>query len=214
MEALHFLADLALHLDEHLVVLIAQYGTWVYGILFLVVFCETGLVVTPFLPGDSLLFVAGTVWAASGMDARVLAATLVAAALSGDNTNYWIGRYVGPRAFHFEQSRVFNRRALDRTHAFYERHGGKTVVLARFVPLVRTFAPFVAGVGRMDYPRFLAFCVGGALLWVVSLVSAGVFFGSIAWVREHLTAVILLIVALSLAPLGVEYVRHRKREPH
>jgi len=211
MEALHFLVDLALHLDQHLAALIAQYGVWVYAILFAVIFCETGLVVTPFLPGDSLLFVAGTLWAASGMDARVLAATLIVAALCGDNANYWVGRYIGPRAFHFEQSRIFNRRALERTHAYFERHGGKTIMLARFVPLVRTFAPFVAGVGRMDYLRFLAFSVGGALLWVVSLVSAGVFFGSIAWVREHLTAVILLIVALSLLPLGVEYVRARMR---
>jgi len=211
MEALHFLVDLALHLDEHLTALVAQYGVWVYAILFAVIFCETGLVVTPFLPGDSLLFVAGTVWAASGMDARVLAATLVAAALCGDNTNYWIGRFIGPRAFGFEHSRLFNRRALQRTHAFYERHGGKTIVLARFVPLVRTFAPFVAGVGSMRYPRFLAFCFAGAFLWVASLVSAGAFFGSITWVRAHLTAVILLIVALSLVPLLIEFVRARMR---
>ena len=129
---------------------------WIYALLFLIVFCETGLVVTPFLPGDSLLFVAGALWAAAEMDARVLAITLIAAALCGDNVNYWVGRYLGPKVFRWEGSRLFNRRALDQTHAFYERHGGKTIIMARFVPLVRTFAPFVAGVGAMGYPRFFA----------------------------------------------------------
>src|SRR4249919_365924 len=177
MEILAALWDLIVHLDAHLAAFVAQHGVWIYLLLFLIVFCETGLVVTPFLPGDSLLFVAGALWAAAGTDARALAATLIAAALCGDNVNYWIGRYLGPKVFRWEGSRFFNRAALDRTHAFYERHGGKTVVIARFVPLVRTFAPFVAGVGKMRYPSFLAYSIGGAFLWVGLLVGAGYFLG-------------------------------------
>ena len=201
--------DLLVHLDQHLATLLHQYGTWVYLILFVIVFCETGLVVTPFLPGDSLLFVAGTLWAAAGMEVELLAATLITAALCGDNVNYWVGRYIGPRVFRWEQSRWFNRRALDLTHEFYERHGGKTIVIARFVPLVRTFAPFVAGVGSMHYARFLAYSVGAALLWVLLLVFAGYFFGNIPWVKRNLTLVIFGIIALSLVPIAVGYVRHR-----
>jgi membrane-associated protein len=187
----------------------AEYGTWVYAILFLIVFCETGLVVTPFLPGDSLLFVAGTLWAAAGMDAHWLCVTLVTAALLGDNVNFFVGRAIGPRVFQWEDSRFFNRKALDRTHGFYERHGGKTIIIARFVPLVRTFAPFVAGVGRMHYPRFLGFSVAGALLWVISLVYAGVFLGNIPIVRDNLTLVIFVIIGLSLLPVAIEALRHR-----
>jgi len=201
--------DIVLNLDVHLAALMAEYGTWVYAILFLIVFCETGLVVTPFLPGDSLLFVAGTLWAAAGMDAHWLCATLITAALLGDNVNYFVGRAIGPRVFQWEDSRLFNRKALDRTHGFYERHGGKTIVIARFVPLVRTFAPFVAGVGRMHYPRFLGFSVAGALLWVISLVYAGVFLGNIPIVRDNLTIVIFAIIGISLLPVVVEWVRHR-----
>ena len=209
MELLLWFWDLLVHLDRHLAALLQQYGPWVYLILFLIVFCETGLIVTPFLPGDSLLFVAGTLWAAAGMQVDLLALTLIAAALCGDNVNYWVGRYLGPRVFRWEQSRWFNRRALDLTHEFYERHGGKTIIIARFVPLVRTFAPFVAGVGSMHYARFLAFSVGAALLWVLSLVYAGYFFGNIAWVRSNLTLVIFGIIALSLAPIAIGYLRHR-----
>jgi membrane-associated protein len=211
MELLHAFVDVILNLDDHLAALMAQYGTWVYAILFLIVFCETGLVVTPFLPGDSLLFVAGTLWAASGLDAHWLAATLIIAALCGDNVNYFVGRAIGPQVFQWENSRFFNRRALDRTHAYYERHGGKTIIIARFVPLVRTFAPFVAGVGRMHYPRYLAFCVAGALLWVLSLVYAGYYFGNIPLVRDNLTLVIFGIIGLSLSPIVIEFVRHRLR---
>ena len=206
------LLDLFLHLDMHLAALLQQYGPWIYLLLFLIVFCETGLVVTPFLPGDSLLFVAGALWAAAGMDVLALMATLVTAALLGDNCNYWIGRYLGPRVFRWEDSRFFNRKALDYTHAFYDRHGGKTVVLARFLPLVRTFAPFVAGVGRMDYLRFFGFSVIGALVWVVSLVYAGYFLGNIPMIRQNLTAVILVIVGISLAPLFFEFHRSRSRK--
>jgi membrane-associated protein len=209
MELLATLWDLLVHLDRHLAALLADHGRWIYAILFLIVFCETGLVVTPFLPGDSLLFVAGTLWAVSDMDAHWLAATLICAALAGDNTNYWIGRFLGPKVFRWEGSRLFNRKALDYTHAFYERHGGKTLILARFLPLVRTFAPFVAGVGRMHYARFLAFSVAGALLWVLSLVYAGYFFGNIPVIRNNLTLVIFAIIGLSLAPLAVGFLRHR-----
>ncbi|MGB8433900.1 MAG: DedA family protein [Burkholderiales bacterium] len=209
MDILLWFWDLLVHLDRHLAVLLQQYGTWVYLILFVIVFCETGLVVTPFLPGDSLLFVSGTLWATSGMEVELLAATLICAALCGDNVNYWVGRYIGPRVFRWEHSRWFNRHALDRTHEFYERHGGKTLIIARFVPLVRTFAPFVAGVGSMSYARFLAYSVAAALLWVLSLVYAGYFFGNVPWVRSNLTIVIFGIIALSLAPIAVGYVRHR-----
>jgi membrane-associated protein len=209
MDALLFVVDLALHLDRHLGALLQQYGTWVYALLFLIIFCETGLVVAPFLPGDSLLFVAGALWAAAGMEPAALAATLIVAAVSGDNVNYWAGRYFGPRVFRWENSRFFNRRALDYTREFYDRHGGKTVVIARWLPLVRTFAPFVAGIGRMAYPRFLLFSVGGGVFWVVALVYLGFFFGNIPVVRQNLSVVILGIVALSLMPLAIGFLRHR-----
>ncbi len=211
MELLLYLADILLHLDTHLSALLQQYGPQIYLLLFLIIFCETGLVIAPFLPGDSLLFVAGTLWAAAGMEVNALIATLVAAALLGDNCNYWIGRFLGRRVFRWENSRLFNRKALDYTHAFYERHGGKTLVIARFLPLIRTFAPFVAGVGSMRYPRFLGFSVIGALVWVVSLVYAGYFLGNIPVVRQNLSVVILIIIALSLAPVAFEFLRVRLR---
>ncbi len=211
MEILLGFWDIIVHLDRHLAGLLQQYGLWVYAILFLIVFCETGLVVAPFLPGDSLLFVAGTLWAISGMDAHWLALTLVAAALCGDNVNYWIGRYLGPKVFHWEDSRFFNRAALDRTHAFYERHGGKTIVMARFLPIVRTFVPFVAGIGRMTYPQFIAWSVVGALLWVLLLVYAGYFFGNIPAIRNNLTLVIFGIIGASLLPLAAGFVRAKLR---
>ena len=211
MDILLSLVDILLHLDKHLAALLQQYGTQIYWLLFLIVFCETGLVVAPFLPGDTLLFVSGTLWAAAGMDVHALMATLIAAALLGDNCNYWIGHFVGPRVFRWESSRLFNRKALDYTREFYERHGGKAIVIARFLPLVRTFAPFVAGVGRMRYGRFLAFSIAGTLLWVISLVYLGYFLGNMAIVRENLTAAILTIVVVSLAPLAVEFFRTRLR---
>jgi membrane-associated protein len=211
MELVAFAWDFLVHLDRHLAALLQQYGTWIYALLFLIVFCETGLVVTPFLPGDSLLFVAGTLWATAGMDPRVLGITLIAAALCGDNVNYWIGRYLGPKVFRWERSRLFNRAALDYTHAFYEKHGGKTIVIARFVPLVRTFAPFVAGIGRMSYVRFLAFSVGGAVLWVGLLVTAGYLFGNLPLVKNNLTIVIFAIILLSVSPIAIEYLRARAR---
>jgi membrane-associated protein len=202
--------DLVMHLDRHLAVFVAQHGTWVYALLFAIVFCETGLVVTPFLPGDSLLFVAGTLAAAGGMDIVSVMAVLVAAALCGDNLNYWIGRWVGPHVFHYRESRWLNPRHLERTHAFYERHGGKTVVIARFVPIVRTYVPFVAGVGAMPYVRFITFSVFGALLWVLSLCLAGYFFGNLPIVKNNLSVVIALIVLVSVSPALVAWVRHRR----
>jgi len=211
MELVATLWDFVVRLDVHLAAFIAQHGVWVYALLFVIVFCETGLVVTPFLPGDSLLFVVGTLAAAGGMDIALVMALLVAAALSGDNVNYWIGRWAGPKVFRAEDSRWFNRRHLERTHAFYERHGGKAIIIARFVPIVRTYVPFVAGIGAMPYARFLAFSIAGALLWVMSLSLAGYWFGNIPAVQENLAAVIVVIVALSLAPIVVEYLRAQAR---
>ncbi|NWG86007.1 MAG: DedA family protein [Hydrogenophilaceae bacterium] len=210
MELLSYFIDLVLHLDQHLTLLVGQYGPWVYGILFAIVFMETGFVVTPFLPGDSLLFVAGTVAAAGGMDLAWLMATLMAAALCGDNVNYWFGHFLGPRLFRHEGSRWLKRENLDRTHAFMERHGPKAIVIARFVPLVRTFVPFVCGLGRLSYGRFLGFSILGALLWVGLLVPAGYFFGSLAWVKGNLTLVILGIIFISLLPGMIEFWRHRQ----
>ena len=172
MELLGQIVDIVLHLDQHLAWFLNQYGTWIYALLFLIVFAETGLVVMPFLPGDSLLFVAGTLAGGGGMHVGWLAADPMAAAIMGDSTNYWIGRYVGPKVFKREDSWFFHRNHLIRTERFYERHGGKTVVLARLLPILRTFAPFVAGVGRMPYGRFLFFSVSGTVLWVGSLVAA------------------------------------------
>jgi membrane-associated protein len=203
--------DLVVHLDRHLAALLTQHGAWVYVILFAIIFGETGLVVTPFLPGDSLLFVAGAIAATGGINVHLLAVLLMLAAILGNTVNYSIGYWLGPKVFHWEQSRWFNRRALDRAHAFYERHGGKTIVITRFVPILRTFAPFVAGIAQMTYVRFTAYNVTGAVLWVGLLLYAGYWFGNVPLVKDNLTVVILAIVALSLAPLVVEYVRHRLR---
>lgn len=210
MELLAQLLDLVLHLDAHLAAFVAEYGVWVYALLFAIVFMETGFVVTPFLPGDSLLFVAGAVAAAGGMDLGWLMATLIAAALGGDNVNFWVGRLLGPRIFRHETHRWFKRENLEHTHAFMERHGPKAIVLARFVPLVRTFTPFACGIGRLRYARFIGFSILGALLWVGLLVPAGFLFGNIAWVKGNLTAVILLIVLLSISPGILEYLRQRR----
>ena len=201
--------DLLVHLDRHLAALLQQHGAWVYPLLFAIIFCETGLVVTPFLPGDSLLFVAGALAAAGGIDVHLLAPLLVAAAALGNTVNYSIGYFLGPKVFHWEQSRFFNRKALERAHAFYERHGGKTIVITRFVPILRTFAPFVAGIARMTYVRFTAYNLAGALAWVLALLYAGYWFGNVPFVKQNLTWVILGIIVLSLIPLAFEYFRHR-----
>ncbi|MBS1219507.1 MAG: hypothetical protein H6R21_2640 [Proteobacteria bacterium] len=210
MEFLATLIDIALHLDQHLQALVAAYGAWVYLFLFLIVFCETGLVVTPFLPGDSLLFVAGTVAAAGGMDIHLLVLLLIIAAVLGDAVNYWVGHYIGPRVFRSRESRWLNPKHLERAHAFYERHGGKTIIIARFVPIIRTYAPFVAGAASMSYRQFALYNVCGAVLWVVSLGYAGYFFGNLPLVKDNLTLVILGIIVLSIMPGLIEYLRHRR----
>jgi membrane-associated protein len=206
------MADFFLHLDDHLSQVIAQYGTWTHFILFLIVFCETGLVVTPFLPGDSLLFAAGTFAALGSLDLWLIITLLIIAAVAGDTVNYWMGAYVGPRAFG-GNVRFLKREYLERTHAFYEKHGGKTIILARFIPIIRTFAPFVAGVGAMSYPRFITYNVVGAVLWVGLFVPAGYFFGNIPTVRDNFTLVILAIIAISILPIAVEAVRARRSRP-
>lgn len=203
MDYLAAFIDIVLHLDTHLALLVAQYGGWIYAILFAIIFSETGFVVTPFLPGDSLLFVAGALAALGGMDIFVLMAVLSAAAVTGNMLNYQIGRYIGPRVFKWDDSIFFNRAALEKTEAFYEKHGGKTLVLSRFLPLLRTFAPFVAGVGKMDYARFWFYNLLGALAWVVSLTLVGFFFGNLPWVKQNLSAVIVGIVVLSLVPVAI-----------
>jgi len=209
VELLAQFIDLVLHLDTHLAALIAQYGTWIYLVLFLIIFCETGLVVAPFLPGDSLLFVAGAIAATGSMEVHLLAGLLVAASFMGDNTNYWIGRFVGPRVFSREGSVLLNPNHLKYTQAFYDKHGGKTVIIARFVPIVRTFAPFVAGIGKMIVPRFMSFAIAGALLWIGSLVYSGYVFGNIPWVKKKLSLVIIGIVILSILPGVVEFMRRK-----
>lgn len=211
MELLALLIDLVVHLDDHLQALVANYGAWVYLILFLIVFCETGLVVTPFLPGDSLLFVAGSIAAAGGMNIHLLVLLLFIAAALGDAVNYGVGHYLGPRVFKSRESRWLNLRHLERAHAFYERHGGKTIIIARFVPIVRTYAPFVAGAASMPYSRFALYNVTGAALWVTSLAYAGYFFGNISVIKDNLTLVIIAIIILSILPGVVEYLRHRNR---
>ena len=211
MELIGQFIDILLHLDQHLTWVIQNYGTWVYAILFLIIFCETGLVVTPFLPGDSLLFVAGALAAGGGMEVQTLFLLLVLAAFLGDNTNYWVGRFFGPRLFSRDQSRLFKRRYLDKTEAFYGRHGGKTIIFARFLPIIRTFAPFVAGLGRMRYRRFVAFSLAGGVFWIGFFVFGGYLFGNIPAVKNNLTAFILGIIVLSVMPGVVEYLRRRAR---
>ncbi|HVY06923.1 MAG TPA: DedA family protein [Burkholderiales bacterium] len=210
MDLLTGFVDLVLHLDQHLRELVQNYGSWVYAVLFLIVFLETGVVVTPFLPGDSLLFVAGAIAAAGELNVHALALLLMVAAIAGDSLNFSIGRYLGPRVFRYDDSRFFKRAHVERTHAFFERHGGKAIIIARFVPIIRTYAPFVAGIGAMDYRRFLAFNVTGAILWVMLLTYAGYFFGNLPLVKNNLTAVILGIIVLSVMPAILEYWRARR----
>ena len=213
MEILALLIDIVLHLDHYLSEFLSNYGTWAYALLFIIIFAETGFVVTPFLPGDSLLFVAGTLAAGSGLDVQILVPLLIAASFGGDNTNYWIGYHLGPRVFSRNKSILLNREYLDRTHAFYERHGGKTILLARFLPIIRTFAPFVAGVGRMPYLRFLTFSFAGSVLWITLFVLAGYFFGHLEWVRKNLTLVMLGIIIVSILPGAIAWLRHRLSRP-
>jgi membrane-associated protein len=209
MDTLRSVLDLFLHVDDHLDALLQQYGVWTYPILCVVIFMETGFVVTPFLPGDSLLFAAGMMAARGGLEQAALFTLLSAAAIAGDNTNYWIGRYLGPKVLTNESSRIFKRSHLERTHAYFEKYGAFTIVVARFTPIVRTFAPFVAGVGAMTYPKYLSFSVFGGLLWVGVCTFSGYFLGNIPVVRDNFEIAVLLIIAVSLLPMVVEWVRHR-----
>lgn len=210
METLKYALDLVLHLNKHLDVLVGNYGAWVYAILFLIVFCETGLVVTPFLPGDSLLFAAGAIAAGGRLNIFALMVLLFVAAVLGDTVNYWIGDRAGHKLV-LRFPRLIRQKYLDRTHEFFERYGGKTIIIARFVPIVRTFAPFVAGVGEMSYSRFMSFNVIGAFLWVVLLMPAGYFFANVPFVKENFSMVILAIIILSILPGVFELWRERRR---
>jgi membrane-associated protein len=212
MEYVSHFVDLFLHLDKHLAELVRDYGTWTYLVLFVIVFCETGLVVTPILPGDSLLFAAGAIAAlpSAELSPHLLVVLLTVAAVLGDAVNYQIGRYVGPAVFKRESGRFFKREHLEKTHAFYERYGGKTIIIARFVPIVRTFAPFVAGVAQMSYRRFAIYNVTGAIAWVVIGVYAGYLFGNLEIVKKNFSLIIIAIVAISLLPAVVEYWRARR----
>ncbi|MPQ70852.1 MULTISPECIES: DedA family protein [unclassified Pseudomonas] len=201
--------DIVLHLDVYLDMLVNNYGLWIYAILFLVIFCETGLVVMPFLPGDSLLFIAGAVAAGGGMDPVLLAGLLMLAAILGDSTNYIIGRTAGEKLFSNPNSKIFRRDYLQKTHDFYDRHGGKTVTLARFLPILRTFAPFVAGVGKMPYPRFFMFSILGTIFWVGGLVTLGYFFGNVPFIKKNLSLLVVGIILLSLLPMIIGVVRSR-----
>ena len=207
MELVAQFIDIVLHLDVHLVAMVERYGAWIYAILFAIIFSETGFVVTPILPGDSLLFVAGAVAATGSMNVHLIVALLIAAAFLGNSVNYAIGRWLGKRFFTDRKSRWLNPAHMEKAHAFYEHHGGKAVVISRFLPIVRTYIPFVAGMGQMDPGRFTLFNAAGAVLWVASLTYLGFFFGNIPWIKGNLTAIILGIIAVSLAPLVIAYVR-------
>lgn len=202
--------DFILHIDQHLVALSAEYGVWIYAILFLIIFCETGLVVMPFLPGDSLLFAAGGIAALGEMNIHLMVALLLVAAILGDAVNFAIGKYFGARLFANPDSKIFRRAYLDKTHAFYEKHGGKTIIIARFVPIVRTFAPFVAGMGNMHYGRFIRYNIIGAILWVVLFSYAGYFFANIPLVKNNLALVLAAIIVISVLPGVIEVVRARR----
>jgi membrane-associated protein len=204
------IVDVFLHLDKHLSEVIQTYGVWTYALLFFVIFLETGFVVTPFLPGDSLLFAAGTFAAAGAFHLPSLILLVFVAAVMGDTANYWIGHQVGPRVFR-EDFRLLNRKHLERTHDFYERHGGKTIFLARFIPIIRTFAPFVAGIGAMSYPRFLAYNLFGGLVWTTGFTLAGYFFGNIPFIKHNFSIAIMVIILISVLPMAIEYLRHRAR---
>ena len=212
MDFVRSVMDLFLHLDQHLNRIVTDYGIWTHLILFAIVFAETGLVVTPFLPGDSLLFAAGALAALGSLDLWLLVVLLIGAAILGDTVNYWVGAWIGPRAFS-GNVRFLRKDYLERTHAFYEKHGGKTIILARFVPIIRTFAPFVAGVGAMSYPKFITYNVVGAVLWVGIFVPLGYFFGNMPTVKENFSLVILAIIALSVMPIAVEAIRARRSRP-
>ena len=201
--------DIFMHLDKHLDLIIREYGVWTHAILFLIIFCETGLVITPLLPGDSLLFAVGTFAAMGSLDVKFLAISLSIAAIAGDTVNYWIGHFVGPKVFSKEKSRFFNRDYLDRTHRFYERYGGKTIIIARFIPIIRTFAPFVAGIGRMTYLRFILYNIVGGVAWIGAFLFGGYFFGALPFIKQNFSLVILAIIVISMLPGLIEFLRHK-----
>jgi membrane-associated protein len=207
MNVVQFLIDLFLHLDVHLSSVITQYGAWTYGLLFVVIFIETGLVVTPFLPGDSLLFAAGTFAALGSLNIWLLFLLLAVAAVLGDTVNYWIGHALGERAYSIKW---IKREYLDRTQRFFEKHGGKTIFLARFVPIIRTFAPFVAGIGRMPYPYFISYNIFGGIVWVALFTFTGYFFGNIPFIRQHFSVVVLVIVLISIVPMVLEALKAQR----
>jgi membrane-associated protein len=210
MELITSLIEIVLHLDAHLLALTQQYGVWVYAILFLIIFSETGLVVAPFLPGDSLLFVAGALCGMGSLEVQVLVPLLILAAFMGDNTNYWIGRLIGKRLLQRGESRFLKHEHLEKTRAFYAKHGGKTIIFARFLPIVRTFAPFVAGVGSMNYRQFMMFSALGGVVWISFFVLGGYFFGNIPIIKDNLVTMIMVIIVLSFVPALREFLRHRK----
>ena len=211
MDLLTSLIDLGLHLDTHLQALAQEYGVWIYGILFLIIFSETGLVIAPFLPGDSLLFVAGALCGMGSLDLGLLVPLLILAAFLGDNTNYWIGRLIGARLVRRSNSFIIRREHLDKTHDFYERHGGKTIIFARFLPIVRTFAPFVAGIGKMDYRLFVSFSALGSVTWISFFTVGGYYFGNIPFINDNLTLMVLVIVILSILPALIKFILHALR---
>ena len=211
MEMMVKFIDILLHLDKYIDVLIQNYGMWTYLIFFIIIFCETGLVVTPFLPGDSLLFVAGTFAALGSLNLTWLVVLLSVAAILGDTINYWIGNYIGPKVFQMQNSRVFRKEYLDRTHQFYEKYGPITIVIGRFVPIIRTFAPFLAGVGSMTYGKFLTYNVVGGILWIASFTLGGYFFGNLPFVKKNFTLVIIVIIVISVMPTVFEYIRQRRQ---
>jgi membrane-associated protein len=212
MELLKHFLDLILHIDKHLVELVSQYQSWTYGILFLIIFCETGLVVMPLLPGDSLLFAVGAIASKGDLNVFLVVVLLSIAAILGDTVNYWIGKVIGPKVFSSESSRWLNRKHLERTHEFYEKYGGKTIIIARFMPIIRTFAPFVAGIGKMSYGKFLLYNVVGGILWIALFTYAGFFFGEIPVVKRNFTLVIFAIIIISVLPAVFEVLRARRNQ--
>ena len=208
MDQISEIINIFLHIDDYLSVIIKNYGAWTYALLFLIIFMETGLVVTPFLPGDSLLFAAGTFAGMGALNIGLLIIILIAAAILGDTVNYWIGHYIGPRAFS-GNSRFLKKEYLDRTHDFFEKHGGKTIILARFIPIIRTFAPFVAGVGAMSYGRFLLYNIVGGIVWVVVFTLGGYYFGRLPFVQDNFTIVVLAIILISVLPAAYEFLKSR-----
>jgi membrane-associated protein len=211
MELLSGFLDIILHLDAHLLALVQEYGVWVYAILFVIIFAETGLVVAPFLPGDSLLFVTGALCGMGSLELQILMPLLIVAAFSGDNTNYWVGRLLGLRLLNHANQKLIKHEHLEKTHLFFDKHGGKTIIFARFLPIIRTFAPFVAGIGTMNYRSFVMFSAIGSVAWIGSLTIAGYFFGNIPIIKNNLTLMILVIIVVSFIPAVLEFIKHRRQ---